>query len=108
MSTDNAVSLNGTATTWPEVLTLAEAAAFLKVSENALELQAVARKVPGQYIDQQWRFSKQALLDWLRSPGKPGTQNHLRALVGCWKDDPTVDAMIEEIYRERKRHLVGD
>ena len=108
MSTDNAVSLNGTATTWPEVLTLEEAAAFVRLSESTLEHEAFAKRLPGRYLEGQWRFTRQGLLDWVNtSIGQGGSQEHLLALAGLWKDDPTVDAMVEEIYRERKRHLVG-
>ena len=118
MSTDNAVSLNGTATTWPEVLTLAEAAAFLKVSEEALREAIPRGELPGMRIGGELRFSREALLQRLSKPltmsdhalsmTPAETHERILALAGVWKDDPTINAMIEEIYRERKRHLVGD
>ena len=118
MSTDNALSLNGTATTWPEVLTLAEAAAFLKVSEEAVRVAIQRGELPGMRFGEEVRFSREALLQRLSKPltfnnnaldmTPAETHERILALAGCWKDDPTIDAMIEEIYRERKRHLVGD
>jgi excisionase family DNA binding protein len=48
-----------------EVLTLAEAAAYLRVSEDALRKLAADRAIPSQRIDQEWRFLKRALADWL-------------------------------------------
>ena len=71
MSTDNAVSLNGTATTWPEVLTLEEAAAFLKVSEDTLKNETANHHVPGQRIGNEWRFLHSSLLDWLGAKSNP-------------------------------------
>jgi len=48
-----------------EVLTLAEAAAFLRVSEAALEQIAEARGVPVRKVAGEWRFLKRALERWL-------------------------------------------
>ena len=71
MSTDNTVSLNGTATTWPEVLTLAEAAAFLKVSEETLETEIAQNRIPGQRIGDEWRFLHAGLVNWLSGKQRP-------------------------------------
>lgn len=49
-----------------EVLTLAEAAAFLRVPEDELLRLAENRQVPAQQIGSAWRLSKSALGDWLR------------------------------------------
>lgn len=49
----------------PEVLTLEEAAAWLRVDVAALITTAERGEVPGQKIGQQWRFSRAALLAWL-------------------------------------------
>jgi excisionase family DNA binding protein len=49
-----------------EILTLAEAAAFLRVREEEL-LGLIAKKgLPGQQIGGEWRFLKRALIEWLR------------------------------------------
>jgi hypothetical protein len=96
-----------------EILTLPEAAGFLRVSEEGLRADAINGKVPGRLVAGEWRFSRVALLNWLGQSGtnspKEGTDSQLRsskekirALIGVWKDDPTVDAMVEEIYRQRK------
>ena len=48
-----------------EVLTLSEVAAFLRVPEEAV-LELVARDaVPAQQIGGEWRFLKQAVVEWL-------------------------------------------
>jgi hypothetical protein len=48
-----------------EILTLDEAAAFLRVSKDGLRTEAVDGKVPGRQVAGEWRFSRVALLNWL-------------------------------------------
>lgn len=52
------------------VLTLREAAAFLRVSQASLEHLAEDGEVPGMMVDGKWRFTRQALEDWLYSHPK--------------------------------------
>jgi excisionase family DNA binding protein len=54
-----------------EVLTLDEAAAMLKVEVDRVRELALAQRLPGRLIGDQWRFSRAALLDWLRGVGPP-------------------------------------
>jgi len=49
----------------PEVLTLSEAAALIRVVEADLEAEAERGDVPARRIGGQWRFLRAALLDWL-------------------------------------------
>ena len=53
---------------WPEVLTLAEAAAYLRVSAAEVVGMVGPRGMPGRLIGSEWRFSKTALDQWLRTP----------------------------------------
>jgi excisionase family DNA binding protein len=53
-----------------EVLTLAEAAAYLRVSEEELAGLADRDGVPSRKVGGEWRFLKKALDDWLRFPGR--------------------------------------
>jgi excisionase family DNA binding protein len=48
------------------VLTLAEAAAYLRVPEEAISELAAEHAIPAQKIGGEWRFLKRALADWLR------------------------------------------
>lgn len=50
-----------------EVLTLAEAASYLRVTEEALAKLVDANAIPAQKIGPGWRFLKRALAVWLRS-----------------------------------------
>jgi excisionase family DNA binding protein len=52
-----------------DVLTLAEAAAYLRTSESAVEQLAAEEAIPSQKIGGEWRFLKKALDDWLHYPG---------------------------------------
>lgn len=51
---------------WPEVLTLEEAAHYLRVSPGELGQLAEWGQVPARRIGAQWRFNRTALLDWLK------------------------------------------
>lgn len=88
----------------PEVLTLGEAAAFLRVSEDGLRLDAEAGRVPTRRVAGEWRFMRAALRDWLSQP--ESTKKSMRAVIGAFKDDETLEPMMEEIYRQRKRNLI--
>ncbi len=47
------------------LLTSREAANFLRITPSALEAMAGEGTVPGFLVDGRWRFSKQALDEWL-------------------------------------------
>jgi excisionase family DNA binding protein len=48
------------------VMTLREAAAFLRTSTAALEAMAHDNKIPAFLIDGKWRFSRAAIDEWLQ------------------------------------------
>ena len=52
-----------------DILTLPEAAAYLKVEEKDLAEMAEAGNVPARHIAGDWRFSRRAVEDWVRFPG---------------------------------------
>jgi excisionase family DNA binding protein len=49
-----------------EVLTLAETAAYLRVPEDAVLALVAKEAIPAQQIGGEWRFLKQAVVEWLR------------------------------------------
>jgi len=63
-----------------EILTPKEAASLLKISEYTLLDYARKGKIPARKIANQWRFSKEELVDWF----------HL----------PTLDALLKEAEEE--------
>jgi excisionase family DNA binding protein len=50
----------------PEVLTLEEAADFLRSAPAAVEELALGGELPARRIGGEWRFARTAVLDWLR------------------------------------------
>jgi len=54
----------------PDVLTLEEAAAMLRVPAGDLEAAATSGGVPGRRIGDEWRFARKALLAWLGDPAE--------------------------------------
>ena len=48
-----------------EILTLAEAAAFIRVSEKTLGEMARTRRIPSQKVGREWRFLRTGLEAWL-------------------------------------------
>jgi excisionase family DNA binding protein len=89
----------------PEVLTLAEAAAYLRVPDAELALLAGSQGLPGRLIGSEWRFSRAAIQEWLR---RSSSKQSLLQSAGSWKDDPYLDEMLQEIYRQRGRPMTGE
>ncbi len=89
-----------------EVLTLAEAAAYLRVTEEDVEELATRGEFPGRVIRGQWRFLKAAMQDWLRSA--PSQKEKLMQVAGAWKDDPYLDEMLDKIYKDRGRPMLEE
>ena len=92
----------------PDVLTLEEAAAYLRLSKGAVKKQAEMRLLPGRKVDRQWRFLKAALDDWLRGQDKKDSWTALSEQFGVFKDDETLLPMLEEIYKARGRPMVEE
>jgi excisionase family DNA binding protein len=64
------MSESGTIARPREVLTLAEAAAYLRVAEEELADLAVGGGIPARRIGGEWRFLRGALDDWLSHSGR--------------------------------------
>ena len=93
-----------------EVLTLAEAAAYLRLAEGDVVDLVHGQGLPGRLVGGEWRFLKAAIQLWL-STGSPTLESRkaaLRAVAGSWKDDPDLEAMVEGIYRRRGRPITED
>jgi len=55
----------------PDLLTLDQAAAWLKIHPITLRKAAAEGSLPCRKIGREWRFSRQALLDFLGEPWSP-------------------------------------
>ncbi|HBJ34548.1 MAG TPA: DNA-binding protein [Planctomycetaceae bacterium] len=87
----------------PEVLTLSEAADYLRVTESEVIELTVKQSLPGRKIGEQWRFLRSGLADWLLEPSP--SQRLLRH-AGALPDAP--DAMLKQIYKDRGRSMTED
>jgi excisionase family DNA binding protein len=86
-----------------EVLTLSEAAAYLRVGADEVLRLATLHELPGRPIGGEWRFLKAALQDWLRTPPRKSDKEALLALAGAWKDDADVEQMVRNAHKRRGR-----
>jgi excisionase family DNA binding protein len=109
--------------TLPDVLTLEEASAYLRLPVAVVLRQASQGKIPGRKIEDNWRFLKTAIDDWLRS-GSMGVPTQDVALAekaetlaesakfeqsdpwvkfaGMFKDDPLFDEFAEDMADYRR------
>ncbi len=94
--------------TTAEVFTLADAAAYLRVTEDEIIRLAQKQGLPGRLLKNEWRFLKSAIEDWLRTPPAPGTREAVMSVAGIWKDDPYIEEELKEIYRRRGRPMTED
>jgi excisionase family DNA binding protein len=93
-----------------EVLTLAEAAAYLRLPEKEVIAAASTQGLPGRLVGGEWRFLKTSLQQWL-SVSQPTAEMRKvaqMAIVGAWKDDPDIEQIVEEAMRLRGRPLMED
>ena len=88
---------------FPDVLTLDEAAAYLRVPSGEVQALLEARRIPARQIGSQWRILKAALANWL-SDLDPKTR--LESLFGAWADDESVPELLRDIYKRRGRSEV--
>jgi len=70
----------------PEVMDLEEAAALLRLAPETLRTLAEAQRIPARRVGEEWRFSRQALLEWLgKADARPP------AAVGEPRSAPTAE-----------------
>ena len=83
-----------------DVLTLEEAAAYLRLPPETIAREAAQGHIPGRRIEDAWRFLKAAIDDWLRSHD---SRLILLQQAGALANDETLVKLRENIYRARKR-----
>jgi excisionase family DNA binding protein len=88
-----------------DVLTLTEAAAYLRLSEEQVAELAESQDLPGRRIGTEWRFLRSAIQNWLSQPAAPSSKAALRELAGAWKDDPHLETIVKEAYKRRGRPI---
>jgi excisionase family DNA binding protein len=89
-----------------EVLTLSEAATYLRLAEADVLRLVDQQALPARRLRNEWRFLKAAIQDWLRTGTRPKTNKEAwLELAGVWKDDPSLDELRKEIDKFRERLL---
>jgi excisionase family DNA binding protein len=83
-----------------EVFTLEEAASYLRVSPEVADQLAARGVVPARRIQEEWRFLRSALDDWLRGPAYKQT---LLGQTGALKDDDSLGELRRVVYADRGR-----
>jgi excisionase family DNA binding protein len=88
-----------------EVFTLAEAAAYLRLPEQDVVRKVREQGLPARQVGLEWRFFKAAIQHWLStgSPKPSSSKENLLAWAGAFKDDPDLDAIVDEALRQRGR-----
>jgi excisionase family DNA binding protein len=91
-----------------EVLTLSEAAAYLRLPEQQVVSLVHSQDLPGRFTGREWRFLKSAIQEWLSQPPPKYSKEAQLSVAGLLKDDPDLVPMVEEIYRKRGRPITED
>lgn len=89
-------------------MTLAEAASYLRVSEEDVLRMIREQGLAGRQIGQEWRFLKSALQKWLETPAWRSGKEAMLAQAGAFHDDTDLAAIVEEAYRRRGRPITED
>jgi hypothetical protein len=87
-------------TTVPNVLTLAEASEYLRLSPESLVQQVELGNIPGQQVNEDWRFLRGAIDDWLRCCDQ---RSVLLRHAGVFADDETLDELQASIDLAREQ-----
>ncbi len=90
-----------------DVLTLSEAAAYLRLSDADVLRLVREQGLPGRQVGDEWRFLQAALQAWLSQAAGSG-KAALLASAGLFRDDPFLDEIVREAYRQRGRPITAD
>jgi excisionase family DNA binding protein len=92
-----------------DVLTLAEAAAYLRLPETAVIDLVRQQGLPGRLAGtDEWRFLKAAIAQWLSTPAPKYSKAAQLAAAGALQEDPDLVPMVEAVYRQRGRPITED
>jgi excisionase family DNA binding protein len=91
--------------TIPDVLTLEEASGYLRLSIETVANLALKGNIPGRKIENDWRFLKSAIDDWLRAKNSSSV---LLSQAGILAGDDSLTQLRESIYQARERPEIDD
>jgi hypothetical protein len=84
----------------PRLLTLEEAAVYLRLSPATVAQRALQGDIPGQYIDNTWHFLKTEIDHWQQTHDKRAI---LLKQAGALADDDTLEKLQSEIDHARQQ-----
>ena len=86
-----------------DILTLSEAADYLRISQEAVLRLIDEQALPARHIGAEWRLLKSAVQAWLGAESSDECLKRAQlALVGAWRNDPLVEKELQEIYQRRR------
>lgn len=96
-----------------DVLTLTEAAAYLRLPEDAVREEAEVGRLVGQHVRGEWRFARVAVAAWLQAPRAPARPKTGAELVERFRQiqaaslyppetEEETEEFIRKIYAARK------
>jgi len=91
-----------------EVLTLPEAAAYLRLPEADVLRLIEQQGLPARRLANEWRFFRAAIQQWLSTPPPRYSKEAQLAVAGAWKVDPYVEEELKEILKRRGRQMTED
>ena len=95
--TKSARSANGTV----DVLTLAEAAKYLRVSEADVLTAITEQNLPARQVGKDWRILQSAIQQWLVTPQT--RQSFWETQLGALSDDPGLEDFLQKTYQRHGR-----
>ncbi|MGD0898611.1 MAG: helix-turn-helix domain-containing protein [Thermoguttaceae bacterium] len=90
----------GTPAELPDVMTLAEAAGYLRLSEGEVLELVRDQGLPSRRIGNEWRFLRAAIQDWLRIPE---TKDFWSRHFGALKNDPYLGEILQRVDSDRRQ-----
>jgi excisionase family DNA binding protein len=91
-----------------DVLTLAEVAAYLRLTEGEVLRLVDEQGLPARQLGKERRFLKAAIQQWLGAGTPVAGKEAQLAVAGAWKDDPLVEEELRETYRRRGCSLTAE
>jgi excisionase family DNA binding protein len=95
-------------TNYGEVMTLAEAASYLRVAESEVLESLRERGLPGQKVGGDWRLLKAAIDRWLGLAAPAEQGKFWQAQFGALRNDPYLEDLVRDAYRKRGRPESGE
>lgn len=87
----------------PDVLTLSEAAEYLRLGESDVLRLTAEQALPGRKIGDHWRFLRSGLVGWLLEPSQKA---RLLRHAGALPYDSDTQSMLKQIYEDRGHQMV--